>query len=41
MGSEFSSARSRIDAGAGPVELYRLDRLPDSGAADPARIAAR
>jgi aconitate hydratase len=38
MGSEFSSARGRIDAGAGPVELYRLDRLPDLGAADPARL---
>ncbi|HEX5949664.1 MAG TPA: aconitate hydratase AcnA [Actinomycetota bacterium] len=38
MGSEFASARGRIDTAAGPVELYRLDRLPDVGTADPARL---
>ncbi|HEU4529356.1 MAG TPA: aconitate hydratase AcnA [Actinomycetota bacterium] len=38
MGSEFASARGRIDTAAGPVELHRLDRLPDLGAADPARL---
>ncbi|HSD49385.1 MAG TPA: aconitate hydratase AcnA [Actinomycetota bacterium] len=38
MGSEFASARGRIDTPAGPVELYRLDRLSGLGAADPARL---
>jgi len=38
MTSEFASARGRIDTAAGPMEVYRLDRLPELGAADPSRL---
>ncbi len=38
MSSELAGARARLETSTGSVEMYRLDRLPPLGGADPARL---
>jgi aconitate hydratase len=38
MTSGFDGARDRLDTAGGGVEVLRLDRLPELGAADPSRL---
>jgi len=38
MTSEFAGVRDRLATAAGPLDVFRLDRLPELGAADPSLL---